>query len=178
MIYYISDTHFRSTFIFKHCHRPFDNVKECDDFIVRSWNEKIKDEDTVYVLGDLGCFYNEEEFSLISQLKGRKILIVGNHDVEYLDEIKEKQLFEDIHELTCIKDEGREVWLCHYPLFTWPNDHQGSYFVYGHIHNAPITFLQAFYQNKNAFNAGVDVCDFTPHTLDELKELHFLERKN
>ena len=54
MIYYISDTHFRDQVIFDKCNRPFKSLDEMESIVVTKWNNKVNDEDTVYVLGDIG----------------------------------------------------------------------------------------------------------------------------
>ena len=54
MIYYISDTHFNDQKIFDKCKRPFESLDEMKETIIKKWNNKVKDEDTIYVLGDIG----------------------------------------------------------------------------------------------------------------------------
>ena len=51
-IYLIGDTHFDHANIIRYCNRPFRNVQEMNETIVRNWNEIVKDKDTVYFLGD------------------------------------------------------------------------------------------------------------------------------
>ena len=53
MIYYIADTHFRDQAIFDKCKRPFKTLKEMEEKLINSWNYKVKDDDLVYVLGDI-----------------------------------------------------------------------------------------------------------------------------
>jgi calcineurin-like phosphoesterase family protein len=50
--------------------------------IIANWNSVISDNDTVFVLGDIGFCGIEKLRPLISQLKGKIILIQGNHDSE------------------------------------------------------------------------------------------------
>ena len=54
MIYFIADPHFGHENILKLCDRPFSSVEEMDELLIRRWNETVSDEDTVYLLGDLG----------------------------------------------------------------------------------------------------------------------------
>ena len=53
MIYYIADTHFRDQAIFDKCKRPFESLDDMEEVIIQKWNAKVKEEDTVYVLGDI-----------------------------------------------------------------------------------------------------------------------------
>lgn len=47
--------------------------------MMTNWNETVKDGDIVYHLGDV-YFGHKEARSLLPKLKGRKRLILGNHD--------------------------------------------------------------------------------------------------
>lgn len=76
--YVISDTHFNHSRILEYCQRPFDNVEEMNEVIINNWNKVINEDDIVYVLGDF-CFGNKTMLKeIVSNLKGRKILICGN----------------------------------------------------------------------------------------------------
>ena len=52
MIFYIADLHFGHKNILGYDKRPFDNTEQMDEEIIRRWNERVCDDDTVYVLGD------------------------------------------------------------------------------------------------------------------------------
>ena len=178
-IYYISDLHFDDERIFKLCNRPFASVEEMKNCVVKKWNLKVKDSDIVYVLGDIASEENPKSIETYRLLKGRKHLIVGNHDHKILEMIKNSNIFESIKFIDTIKDENRSVCICHYPLMDWI-DFKQSYFVYGHIHNKSendIAYKQikAYYADKLAFNCSADVIDFEPVSLQDLISLK--ERK-
>lgn len=79
--YFIADTHFFHEKIIKMCNRPFDNVEEMNKKLIENWNKKVTDDDTVYILGDVSFKGSKENtISILKQLKGKKILIKGNHD--------------------------------------------------------------------------------------------------
>ena len=81
--FYISDTHFGHFNIIKHCNRPFETVEQMDNTIIQNWNKVVSDKDTVYILGDLAFSKRiKEPAEYLQQLKGRKIIIVGNHDYD------------------------------------------------------------------------------------------------
>lgn len=167
MIYYISDTHFGDERIMKLCHRPFASVEEMDKTIIDNWNARVSKDDLVYVLGDIA--FNDDHAEIFFRLNGEKILLLGNHDKDLkIDKLK---CFRQIDKLITIKDMGRSVCLCHYPMISFENSIYGGYHVFGHIHNNvnDVAFnLQK--QVANIFNCGVDENDFEPKTLDELIE--------
>lgn len=177
MIYYISDTHFRDQAIFNKCKRPFKSLLEMEKTIIEKWNNKVKKDDVVYVLGDISKDDDESSIKIFNKLNGIKHLIVGNHDHLILDEIKNSKIFETVKFIDLIIDNDRKVCICHYPLMDWMEFNRQGVLVYGHIHNKtakngnPYKLMKEFYSNLPAYNCGVDVCGFEPRTLDELIEL-------
>lgn len=176
MIYYISDLHFFDKPTFDKCSRSF-RFEEFEKVIVSRWNKKVIDVDDVFILGDI-CEANlKETLSILNKLKGKKHLIVGNHDEKFIDEFIKSNLFESIDYIKLINDNGRLVCLCHYPLMDWNEFNRGSYHVFGHVHNKTekngyaYKQIKDYYKDKFAYNAGVDVIDFEPKTLDELIKL-------
>ena len=77
----ISDTHFGHANIIRHGERPFDTVDEMDETLVSNWNTAVRENDTVYHLGDLcGPRMDSRVEEIAEQLHGRIVLITGNHD--------------------------------------------------------------------------------------------------
>ena len=82
-VFFTADTHFGHDAIVKFCERPWPNSKVMDRALVRNWNSVIKEEDTVYILGDFtmaGPSKTNEVEKIVSKLNGTKILVIGNHD--------------------------------------------------------------------------------------------------
>lgn len=52
MIYYIADIHFGDEDVINTCNRPFNRVEEYDNFIIRTLNRTVSNEDDVYIVGD------------------------------------------------------------------------------------------------------------------------------
>lgn len=168
MIYYLGDTHFGDERIMKLAKRPYFSSEEMDNDILRKWNRKVKCDDTVYILGDFAV--DDSSAQIVSQLNGRKILLLGNHDnvLSLATLIK----FDNVKTITTIKDNGRSVCLCHYPLLSYDRSVYGGYHVFGHIHNNENDLAYSLQKKlPNSFNCGADVVGFTPRTLDELIEL-------
>lgn len=83
MIFYTADLHFHYLPVLESRH--FDSIQEMDEVLISNWNESVSDEDTVYVVGDVGYNDNHVPCDALSQLKGHKHLIRGNHDVGFDD---------------------------------------------------------------------------------------------
>ncbi len=180
MIYYISDLHFDDQAIFDKCKRPFKDLNDFKNTIISNWNNKVSNDDTVYILGDIGS-NNIHSIDIYKLLYGHKHLIIGNHDHEILDYIKKSNIFESIKFIDLIIDNDRKVCLCHYPIMDWMEFNRNGYLIYGHVHNKTIQNgyaykqIKDYYLDKPAFNCGCDVTGYVPVTLDEmikLKEEH------
>ncbi len=171
MIFYTADLHIGHKNVINMSNRPFSSVDEMNISLVNNWNSVVSEEDEVYIIGDVLFNLKKHTDLYITQLKGKKHLIVGNHDIQNLDKEVFTSCFESINDYLCIDDEGRKVVLFHYPILEWNGYFRGYYHIYGHIHNNFDNFANyTMGQIKNAFNAGVDVNDFTPKTLNQLIE--------
>ena len=97
MEYFTSDLHFGHANIIELCHRPFTTVEEMDAALIANWNRRVTDRDTVYITGDL-CFRTADPLRYLTKLKGKKHLILGNHDkVREYEYQKLKRLSDRLH---------------------------------------------------------------------------------
>ena len=72
----ISDTHFFHENIGTYCNRP----QNWQELVIKNWNDLISPDETVLHLGDF-ALGNKTNFDLLSgMLRGRLLLIQGNHD--------------------------------------------------------------------------------------------------
>ena len=133
MIYYIADMHFGHQNVLRFDARPFESVEDMDETIIRNWNARVTDEDTVYVLGD--AFWKNEagSMAIFSRLKGHKHLIRGNHDRVHG---KLGKLWESIEHYAEITDGNTQVVMCHYPIPFYKGQFYGGVMLYGHVHNS------------------------------------------
>lgn len=87
MIWFTSDTHFGAQRTLELSRRPFSSVDKMDDYMITKWNERVRDTDKVYHLGDFG------NADTIHRLNGKIILIKGNYETDNkdgcLDDLKE-----------------------------------------------------------------------------------------
>lgn len=193
--YYISDLHIG-------CVNKFDNrTLDDDERLVKNWNERVCNNDNVYILGDIARLGsnkdNEYACSVISRLKAKKILVVGNHDVKGIKDNRVAQLFTEICNYKEITDNyngmNHNLVLCHYPIFSWNGCYKNTILLYGHTHGnfddkiyqqsleilrkevQSISELEdnvKFKQKPYAYNVGamLEYMDYTPRTLKEIME--------
>ena len=170
MIFFTSDLHFGHSNIVRMCNRPFATIEEMDEQLIRNWNRKVHKCDTVYILGDF-IFRNEKppEYYL-DRLKGKKHLIVGNHDRHWMRQGDYTHYFEIISNLLEFSDGQRKIAACHYPMMAWPGGMK-AFMLFGHIHgDTDMAWWPIIQQSEKMLNVGVDVNGYEPVTFDELVE--------
>ena len=69
MIYFTSDLHIGHDRDFIWKERGFSSVEKHNEEILKRWNEVVKPEDTVYILGDLAMGQNEAAWDNVFLLK-------------------------------------------------------------------------------------------------------------
>lgn len=103
---------------------------EHDDTLISNWNEVVRDEDTVYHLGDVALGRNTYPNQIIPCLNGTKILVAGNHDVYWSTEEWLEYGFSEVR--GCV--EFNRFILTHIPV----HRSQSSRFrgnIHGHLHH-------------------------------------------
>ena len=131
----------------------------------------VRNNDTVYILGDISHRLKVEKANdLIAELKGRKILIVGNHDKKY-----DERLFEGIYDFKTVSLHGKYFALMHYPMLSWPKSFQGSYQLHGHIHARSDYNIQNKMDGIRRYDVGVDANDFHPVSVEQI--INFFEKE-
>ena len=169
MIYYTADLHLGHANVIRHCGRPFANADEMDAALLRNWNDRVHNNDTVYIVGDFLFRAKRPAEDYLGELKGRKHLLIGNHDKYWMKKVDLTQWFESVSPMLSVTDNGRSATLCHYPMMTWPGISKGSYMIYAHIHdNTNTDYWPLIFANSQMLNAGVDINGFAPVTLDEM----------
>lgn len=157
MEYFISDLHIDDENILDYEHRPFANLKEMEDTIVHNWNNKVKEDDIVYLLGDIG------NPLILNKLKGHIVLICGNHD--NYDELKE--LYPSL-EISKYPIMVHGLWLSHEPITFMPKE--CPYLnIHGHLHSLIYGTEDRTWKGGNRyFNVSVERINYTPISLEEI----------
>lgn len=138
-------------------------IEQHDEELIKRWNSKISNKDTVYILGDLSFYSGTKTNEILKRLNGKKILIRGNHDNMFLNDKKfDKSLLEEIVDYKEIRSEGYTFILFHFPISVWNLSHKGAIHLFGHIHSNETTVhpLKEF-QDKQ-YNVGVDIHNYYP----------------
>lgn len=162
MNYYTADPHFGHSSIMEFCNRPFTSVAEMDDRILSNYKGVMRPKDDLYIIGDFAFAKMEEKArleKLLSSIPGRKHLVKGNHDKEWMTQLSGWHTVKDLVE---IKEDGQRLTLCHYPMITFPGARHGALQLFGHVHDN-------WAGSRNSVNVGVDLWDFRPVTLDEIR---------
>ena len=168
MILYTADLHFGHSNVIRFDHRPFLDIDEMDQMLIKLWNYRVQPEDEVYILGDL-CYRNTQpEEWYLRKLKGHKHLIIGNHDGKLCKNEKAMSYFESVSQIGDINANGNRVIMCHYPMANWNGMHRGSWHIYGHIHNQKNEAFEFMKTQERALNAGCMINHFAPVSLNEL----------
>lgn len=162
MYYFISDLHLGHFNIIRYCKRPFETLQQMDLTLIRNWNTRIQDEDTVFFLGDF-CMKKSSEAPegktyeyYRKQLKGNIIFITGNHD--------KNNGTKSIIESMVIKYGGQRIYLTHNPQFA--KKEFAINFV-GHVHEK-WKFRQMDNSKTVMINLGVENWKYMPVTINEI----------
>lgn len=158
MIHFTSDTHFGDPRVLRIDRRPFANMAEHDAALISNWNSRVRPDDEVWHLGDFAAKRVGFAEQLLSQLNGRKHLVIGNNDPP---ETIGATGWSSVQHYAELMLEGQRLILCHYAFRTWNQMVKKSINVHGHSHGK----LKPM---PRQFDVGVDLCGMLPTNLAEL----------
>lgn len=150
MIHFTSDQHFYHKNIIEYSKRPFKTVDEMNRTIIQNWNRTVKPDDLIYVLGDFAFAPKSKIRELLKILNGKKVLIIGNHDMTYRKEKWVNMGFDRATNGESINLSGMKIELNHFPI-----QGQSGWTIHGHIH-------RRWRVKDKCINVGVDVWKFKP----------------
>ncbi len=182
--WFTADLHLGHTNIIRYSARPFSDAEAMNRALIERWNEIVDDGDDVWMLGDFAMGKIDETLPLVGELRGRKVLLAGNHDrcwaehgrrangweQRYLDagfdEVRQGQLNIDISGVTTLA--------CHFPYRGDSHDHdryaeqrpvdRGAWLLHGHVH-------ERWQQRGRMVNVGVDAWDYRPVSEATVRDL-------
>lgn len=133
--YFTSDLHFGHAKMASL--RGFDTTDQMDKWLTSMWNVNVAQDDVVFVLGDVSFRGSASTIELLNGLKGRKILIRGNHDKGMSRGVLD--CFSEVHDMLTVKvkyseEDVQRIVCCHYPMLSWDMAHYGTWMLHGHSH--------------------------------------------
>ena len=136
-----------------------------NEALILNWNAKVKPNDSVFHLGDVGIGAAKALREILDRLNGRIYLIKGNHDDSASRTICRDrfQWIKDYNYAVFYNGEI-QIALFHYALRVWDRSHHGSWHLYGHSHGR----LPAE-PGRLCFDVGVNSWNYSPLSLDEVK---------
>jgi calcineurin-like phosphoesterase family protein len=151
-IFFTSDLHFGHNNIIKFCNRPFRDAEHMDAELIKWWNNRVSEADTVYFLGDFAFAGENRIRELLTILNGTILIVPGNHDKKLVktlnrEPIQGVTLLEKIHEITIA---GNKIVLCHFPIDDWNGKFRGAIHLHGHCHG------DKFQSGERRFDVGWD----------------------
>lgn len=125
--FFIGDLHFEDKDIISYEQRPFSDVDGMNKYIITNWNKVIRDEDIVFILGDVG------KLEYLKQLKGFITIIRGNHDT-FGSELCDKYNLINVYNFPIIINDY--FILSHEPVYV--NKYMPYMNIFAHVHGSPI----------------------------------------
>lgn len=166
--FFVSDTHFghKNFLTFLDAAgkqiRRFTSVEAMDEHMVERWNSVVGRDDLVWHLGDV-VWSQETARRILPRLRGRKRLIMGNHD-----SIAAHDLLTYFQDVQMWRNFSTEGFVCSHAPLRDETLRDGALNVHGHIHDKASP-------TPRHVNVCVEQTDYTPLSLDELL-LRFPER--
>ncbi len=168
MVYFTSDLHFHHENIIRHTKRPFQNIEQMDQALIKNWNQLVDFQDEVYILGDFTMKGPSLAMETLSELKGTKHLIRGNHDRFADNPSFNQSLFTSIQDYAEIEVCNTRFILFHYPIMEWNGFFRGSISLHGHQHNHRDYNEQNRRQGVLRYDVGVDANIMKPVSAEEI----------
>jgi|SaaInlV_100m_DNA_2_1039680.scaffolds.fasta_scaffold07929_5 calcineurin-like phosphoesterase family protein len=175
-VYVTSDFHFHHQNIITFTGREFSDKIEMNRELLWMWNSTVKQEDSVYFLGDFSMKANATEIrELLKKLAGNIYIVRGNHDkalMRVLDsqggtwtggiskpiwhskEFPNIKVIRDIYEL---KIDDQTFVMCHYPMHSWNHMYHGNIHLHGHVHgHTPLEVIKKGSNRYYRIDVGYD----------------------
>ena len=145
---------------------PWSDAEVMTEEMIEWYNELVDDNDRVYILGDV-AFRNSDMHRAVGRLKGRKVLVPGNHEPpkmrQYFD------LFDDVRGYVVKKG----FIMSHIPIHEqslgrWQLN------IHGHLHNNTVKKKiekmggEFEVSDERYYCACVERTNFRPKLLDEI----------
>jgi calcineurin-like phosphoesterase family protein len=192
-IFFTSDLHIGHANVIKFSNRPFRDVEHMHQSLIKRFNAVLTDHTVLYVLGDVGICGSEMMADVIGQIKGTKVLILGNHDKK--SNAMYNIGFDVVLNNAMMMIAGEIVTMSHCPLLgvyrentegmrnhdgteNWHGElrkkarpftmkDNGQFHLHGHIHSPNGGKSQKILGRQ--FDVGVDANNYRPVSISEIE---------
>ena len=174
-IWFTSDTHFYHENIIHFCNRPFKDVAEMNETLVRNWNETVPEDGIVFHLGDFCLGGSQYWNDILYRLNGKIYLILGNHDMKNIRQGFMKR-FEYVTQQMTICVGGQSIILNHNPFLCYGGSYRDVWQLFGHVHSGPLSTTGLDLPRLNMlfprqYDVGVDNNNFRPVSFAEVRRI-------
>ena len=163
MVYFTSDLHInhQNILTYERDSRRFDTVEEMNQTIIDNINSVVKQDDILYILGDLLMGQREKAAGWLERIQCRDVtVILGNHDSNQWKQDYYRSLgwrvLDDV-----VLEYGAFRFFCYHR----PIEETGQYlytkrdiYLYGHVHGKGPKGLQ----QDNTYHVGLDTNNLKP----------------
>jgi len=145
--------------VIRYENRPYSNGEEMDADLFQKWNAVVKKSDAVFHLGDVSFHNKADTQSIISRLRGHKILIMGNHDFAHGRQWWLDVGFQEVYRYPIIIDEF--YIMSHAPIYL--NSSMPYVNIHGHLHSKSMVGAQYV-------NVSVENTLYAPVSFEAIKK--------
>lgn len=166
MIWFTSDFHFGHDKDFLWAPRGFLSYEDHAETVIKNYNEIIRPNDEVFILGD--CILTNDNFGMkcLHQLNGIKYLAIGNHDsTKRIERYRQEKIFNDI-QYGYRFDFGKITFYAqHYPAMMGNyKDKHPTICLAGHTHS-PDKFQN---MDNGCYNVALDAHNCYPISIEQI----------
>jgi calcineurin-like phosphoesterase family protein len=153
-----SDLHFFHTNVIKYENRPFANVEEMNEGLLKNINDTVPKRDHLLILGDFAFSGGKKIQEMRDKIKCENVdLLLGNHDRSHSTKWWREKGFNEVYKYPIILD---SFWIMsHEPLYM--NDNMPFVNIHGHTHGTNLT--------GNFFNVSVEQTEYKPILFEDIK---------
>jgi len=133
MKYYTADLHLQHENILKYDNRPFNNINEHDEYIIKRINDVVGENDELFILWDIAWKWNRA-INDLKKIKCKKVYFTPwNHDFSKYVRMYEKKLWwTNLGNMYIDKDSNLVIW--HYPMHEWYHSHHKWSWQFLNVH--------------------------------------------
>ncbi len=190
-LFFTSDWHIGHQNVLKFDSRPFQDLNDMHRVLINNYNASVGISDICYFLGDMGLTNSGTLKSVIKQLNGIKILVLGNHD-KGTNAMYEAG-FDVVMNSATLYIANERVTLSHCPLpgiprensegmrgakehenwhgesrhFEYMVPNEGQFHLHGHIHSPNSGRSQKILDKQ--FDVGVPANKYRPVSISEIE---------